>query len=378
MKGPKWLWMGIGLWSLCLHPYVAGEKSKTCENYPSDFVRYEALRFSGGQEIISPDKVVSADNNWDILLACLGGKTREELQGGGVGFTESQLMLLKAMGFLEFVKGADPERLLTVMPILGVSEKRALIKKAGDLAGEIEPELRDEIEKLKEALARKGYEERLFSVLFSAVVDGIVWFSFMEQGFVNAFALDRDRPLFDGIYWAGYPRRDFRCGTNIAVGDDVFMILNWSDGPMKKIQEAFHWDNLYALRDEFLAHGKVADEKLLSGLMPYGIVDDGGKFICPIIEMEESDAVFSTCRSLAAKIVEFMGRKLDLEKLRREFGFSSKEKAFVVVYHEWMWEFMERLVRRGLVRKPLAFSSPERAEPKDIGKLFFIVKGSFH
>jgi hypothetical protein len=52
--------------------------------YPADINRYEFLRYSGGQEILSVDAVVRADNNWSILLACLGGKTREELRAMGV------------------------------------------------------------------------------------------------------------------------------------------------------------------------------------------------------------------------------------------------------------------------------------------------------
>jgi len=339
---------------------------------------YEALRFSGGQEVFPPDKIASTDNNWEIMLSCLGGKTREELQENGIHFTESQLMLLKAMGFLEFSEDAGIEKLVTALPILGFSEKQALMQKVRSLAVEIEPGLRDDIKRLKETLAKQGYEDYLYSILFSAVVDGIVWFPFRAQGLVKEFALDRDRPLFDGVYWAYYPKRDFRCGTNIALGKDVFMILNWSDGPSEKIQEVFYWDNLYALRNEFLEYGRVADKELKSKLLPYGVVNDNGEFTVPIIEMKPDDQIFSICQSIAEKIVGFISQRWDLEKLQEEFGFADKEKAFVVAYHEWMWELMEYLGEKGIVKKPLAFSDPEEAGPKDIGKLFFIVRGSIN
>lgn len=376
MKNSKMLCITMCFLFMCLNHCDIPEKTKTNENYPVDFTAYEFLRYSGGQEIFSPDKIASADNNWEILLFCLGGKTREKLQEREIGFTESQLMLLNAMGFLEFVEDAGTEKLVTTLPILGSSEKKALIQKVRDFAVEFEPEFRDDVARLKEILVKNGHEEYLFSILFSAVVDGIVWFPFRVQGFVKEFALDQDRPLFDGVYWGYYPKRHFRCGTNIALGDDVFMILNWSDGPGKKIQEVFHWDNLYALRDEFLEHGRVTDEELKSELIPYGVVDGNGNFIVPIIEMNPDDQIFLTCQSMAAKIVGFMGQNLDLDKLQEEFGFADKEKAFVVVYHEWMWELMEHLDAQGIVRKPLAFSNPKKAGPEDIGKLFFIVRGS--
>ena len=376
MKKIKIFGTGICFLFLCLSYCKVTEKTETNENYPADFTAYESLRYSGGQEIFSADRIASADNNWEILLFCLGGKTRAQLLERKIDFTESQLMLLEAMGFLESVEDAGTKKLVTTLPILGFSEKKALIQKVRDLAVAFEPEFRDDVARLKEILAKNGHEEYLFSILFSAVVDGIVWFPFRAQGLVKEFALDQDRPLFDGVYWVYYPKRDFRCGTNIAMGDDAFMILNWSDGPGRKIQEVFHWDNLYALRDEFLEHGRVADEELQSELVPYGVVDDSGNFIVPIIEMNPDDQIFPICQSMAAKIVGFIGQHLALDKLQEEFGFADKEKAFVVAYHEWMWELMEHLDVQGLVRKPLAFSAPEKAGPEDIGKLFFIVRGS--
>jgi hypothetical protein len=378
MKYMSILRIGLCILLLGLGTCKAAEQSKSSKNYPSGFAQYEFLRYSGGHEIFSPEKIVSSDNNWEILLSCVGGKTREELQKNGINFTESQLMLLKAMGFLEFGKDPEPKKLITILPILGLSEKQALIQKMKGLVFEIEPELRDDIKKLKEVLAEKGYKDHLFSILFSVVVDGIVWFPFRAQGFVKEFALDQQRPLFDGIYWAYYPKREFRCGTNIALGNDVFMILNWSDGPNEKIQKVFHWDNLYALRDEYLKHGRIANEKLKLELIPYGIVNDDGYFTVPIIDLKPDDQVFLICQSIAAKIVRSISEKMGLEQLQKEFGFADKEKAFVVTYHEWMWELMEHLDNEGLVKKPLAFLDPEKAGPKDIGKLFFIVRGSIN
>lgn len=378
MKKFKIFGIGLCFLFLCLDHCQVREKTETDENYPFDSTEYEFLRYSGGQEIFSPDKIVSSDNNWEILLFCLGGKTREKLKERGIDFTDSQLMLLKAMGFLEFVEDAGTEKLVTTLPILGSSEKKALIQKVRGLAREIEPQLRDDIKTLKETLQGRGWEEYTFSILFSAVVDGIVWIPFRVQGFVKEFALDQARPLFDGVYWAYYPKRNFRCGTNIALGEDVFMILNWSDGPMKKIQEVFHWDNLYALRDEFSEHGRVVDENLRSELIPYGVLDQEGHFTVPFIEMDPNDPIFPLCQSMAYTIVGFISQKMDLERLQEEFGFADKEKAFVVAYHEWMWELMEHLDAQGIVNKPLAFSDPEKAGPEDIGKLFFIVKGSIN
>lgn len=127
MQNLKFLF--IGIYILCLGYYHCSvkERGKTDENYPSDFKKYEGLRFSGGQEIFSLEKIITPDNNWEILLARRDGKTRKELREEKIGFTESQFMLLKARGFLDFRRDTEPERLLTNLPILGSSDKQALI-----------------------------------------------------------------------------------------------------------------------------------------------------------------------------------------------------------------------------------------------------------
>jgi len=342
------------------------------EGYAPDIEQYEFLRFSGGQERMSPDRVVRADNNWEILLACLERKTKKELKGMDIKFTESQLMLLRAMRFIDY----DDEVIRTTMPILGVKEKQELISYLRRLAQDMEPVLKDDIHQLKEILTSQGYPDHVFSILFSGVIDGVVWFPFRAQGLVKEFSLSEERPLFDGVYWAYCPKRDFRCGSNIAIGKETFVVVNWSDGPQKKIQKVFHWENLYSMQEQMDQHGQIVDEDLISQLIPYGVVDEQGHMTVPVFEMKLDDPVFLACQSMAEKIVGFINQNLDIEALRTEYGFSDKEAAFVVVYHEWMWEFMEYLVEKGLIDKPLAFKQPELAEEKDIGKLLFVIRGS--
>jgi len=59
----------IGL-LLTVNRCVDKQKIGSKQNYPSDISQYEFLRYSGGEEVISPDHVVRADNNREILLAC--------------------------------------------------------------------------------------------------------------------------------------------------------------------------------------------------------------------------------------------------------------------------------------------------------------------
>ena len=94
------------------------------DELPSDVDKYEFLSYSGGQEVVSPDCVVHADNNWEILIACLGGKTWQDLKEAGVHATESQLLLLRAMRFIDYKDDWDKDTLTTTLPILGQRQKQ--------------------------------------------------------------------------------------------------------------------------------------------------------------------------------------------------------------------------------------------------------------
>lgn len=157
----KPLALSLSLVLLLTHAFpVFGSHDTLSKQYPTDINRYEFLRYSGGQEILSVDAVIRADNNWEILLACLGGKTREELQAIGVEINESQLMLLSVMRFVEVKKEAGREKIVTIMPILGLNKKQALIQRVRSVTREVELVVRDDLSLLIKTLRDAGHEDR--------------------------------------------------------------------------------------------------------------------------------------------------------------------------------------------------------------------------
>jgi hypothetical protein len=264
------------------------------------------------------------------------------------------------------------------MPILGARAKQMLDRELRGLARSVTTEIEGDLRLLRGALNQAGYEERLFTIFFSFVADGLVWIPLRTQGVVSEFKLTPEKPLYDGVFWGYYPKRAFRCGTNIALGNDLYVLLTWSDGPRGKIQAIFNWPNLRRIHKDLAEHGRITDVQLLRALEPYGIVNNSGVLTVPIIELKGTDLIFLVCQKMALSIVRLVTQKMDTDRLCREYGFSDKEKAFVVAYHEWMWELMEELVDRGLVKKPLAFAKPEEAGPREIGQLLFVAKGSIN
>ena len=155
-------------------------------------------------------------------------------------------------------------------------------------------------------------------------------------------------------------------------------MLNWSDGAQENIQKVFNWPNLNQIHTDLLEQGRIVHAELRPALEPYGIVDAEGNLTVPTIEMNETDPIFQISQILAMKVVKFIGVNMDRKGLCEEFRFSDEETAFVVTYHEWMWELMIYLIEKGFVELPFAFENPGEAEPQDIGRLIFTEKSPFN
>lgn len=345
----------------------------TEEDYPANLSEYEFLHYSRGQYVISPEEVVRADNNWEILLACLIPRTEKELKALGVSYTKSQALLLEAMRFIE--RDPDAGTAKTILPILGLYKKRKLERRMQELAVQVEPELREEVHALLEELKKVGREENAYSILFSFALDSIPWRRFLEKGVTEELRLSPSRPLYDGIYWAVYPRSDFRCGTNFEEGEDFYIAVNWSDGSLRKIWKAFNWTNLQRLRDDYAAHGRIVDKELRRELAAYEIFDSDGNFTIPIIDKTGQNALFSASMRIGEKAATLFMERQDLEKLKDELGLHDVYGTVIVAYHVWMWKYLEHLHEIGTLEKPVAFANPAEAEPAHIGQLLFLVKG---
>lgn len=341
-------------------------------DYPADFRKYEFLEYSGGSSVISPRDAISADNNWEILLACLEAKTVTELEEMGVDLTRSQLLLLRAMRFIDY--DMKTRKFKTSLPILGSEKKRLLIKRMRSLAVKLEPLLRTDVNSLLGELKKNGRKENAFTILFSYALDAVPWKLFQSKGVIGNIGLSPERPLYDGVYWAYYPPRGFRCGTNFFRGEGFYIALNWGEPARKKIFSVFHNTNMRQMRDDFQANGKIVSPGLIQELITYGLFDSEGNLTIPVIEEGGDGGLFEVCHRLGEKAASLFIEEQDLEALKNDFGFYNLEYTVIVCYHEWMWEYLEYLDEIGLVSKPFAFSNPEKAGPEHIGRLLFMRK----
>ncbi len=352
--------------STCLAQELSAE-----EDYPTDIQKYE-LSLMGHSTKISPRAVMQMDNNWEILIACLSEKTKDELKANDISFVDSQLLILNVMRLLD----VQEDRLKTVMPILGSKKMKSLRKKMRDLSLKIEPELRSGVDALKIELKKIGRKENVYTILFSYVLDELALDFFYEEGLIESSNPSAEKPFWAGTYWAVYPRREFSCGTDKMESPEISIMLNWSNVLGDKMWEGFNITNLRLLYNDLIKYGRVVNDELRKKLSSYRIFDSSGNLTVPIIEQKENNQLFQKCKSLALKASQQFLNNVDLKSLIEEYQLYDETKALAVSYHEWMWEYMDYLEENGIVRKPFAFSNPEEAKSSDIGALMFIVKTS--
>jgi len=319
----------------------------------------------------TPDNVIKLDNNGEILLVCTLGKTVEQLNTMDIQFTQSQIRLLLDWRLLREEQGV----LTTTFPILNADHTKHLRSFMKENASILGQNLREEMIALTRELQSIGREKNAYTILFSYILDDLVWDIWEEKSILPKKEITVEKPLWGGVVWAVYPPRDFSCGTNSISDKGVSLKVNWSEVAIKKmIPFVADWDNFSQMFDDFVEKGKVENKKAKQVFGPFNLFDSSGRFTVPVIVEKKDDALYQNCLSLSSKVSEQVLEVINWKKLKKELGFQDEEEALVVSYHELMWELLDYFEQQGLIQKPIAFANPEEAQSKDIGDLVFIVK----
>jgi hypothetical protein len=341
------------------------QKSVTFDDYR--IIQY--ISFSG----YDPIKVMRLDNNGDLLLACKKGKTKEQLYGLDIFVGDSQIRLLEIYDLLL----VEDEVLKTAFPILDaeqIGQIRAITKQ---VTPELAEYLTADVMELVNHLSKTGREKNTYSILFAYIVDGMIWSDFENMKLVNPIQINTEHPFWSGEVWAFYPPRKFSCGTNTWAEDQFLFKLNWSQlaNPVLKpfYKEIRKLDN--EMFKQFMKTGGVEDAYIKDAFSRFGIFDDSGKLLIPTIVENENNALYQMSRRISEKIAEKVPQLLSLEKLKIEYGFRDIQQTLVAVYHELMWDLMDKFEKKGIIDKPLLFTNPNKATSKNVADISFIVHG---
>lgn len=344
----------------CLVPALAQEP-------PTDLRNWELICYCSGR-LKGPDEIVREDNNGRILFAARQGTTRTRLKGEGIPFTESQIELLKDWRLL----AEQRDQLKTQMPVLGPGEMtrlRALLHaQAVELGRTLQPDFR----KLVTVLTQRGYANNAYSIVFSYLLDNLVWDDFDQRHLLPSMEITADKPFWSGTLWAIYPRRDAP-GTNSKSHGGWDLYVMWTRSVQPLLAPLNDSSLVESLLNDFETRGSVSDPATRSPLMALGILTAGGKPAVPIIREVADDSIYSESRAISRKVSDAMLRVSQSSGISGMIGTNDSGVALTIAYHEFMWELLDYLEQTGVIFPPAILSAKMQSDPREIHDLVFVV-----
>lgn len=344
---------------LSSNTYLFAQKT----NY-NNLCNWEDICYCSMNNSYHPSTVVGADNNWQLLLAMKNGLMLKQLDSLKVPYTKSQLLLLMSQRLLNKSDGIYK----TVIPILDTEQTAHLRKQSQFVASEIYPEIEHECHKLVAYLSKQNKAQNAYSILFSYVLDGLIWERFEKEGIVK----ERDNTeIWSGNYWFLTPKRTTDCGgTNSLTSKNFAFIWNWSH--TEKVTDGLWNKNIEALFP--LAQGNnIPDKEIINEFEAYGFFDKNLRLTIPVINEKENNTLYLLSNSIIDKLMPAFLAKTDVELLKTSYIFNDNSETVVIFYHEIMFDLMDLLLEKQVIQLPSAFQSPDKATPKDATDLCFIV-----
>ena len=367
-RGLGFGWTVLAL--LLLAPTSIARAQPATKTAPPRFNDYSFLQYITTANL-APASVLRLDNNGEIALAARRGITKEQLKATGIAYSESQIALLEAWRLL----AEDGDTLRTQFPILPIQETQRLRDRTHRAAAELSRRLEPKIRNLREELSRTGRAANSYILVFSYVLDGLVWHELESRHLVDSQKISAETPLWSGVVWALYPPRTFFPGTNSLSDGGVALKVAWTEQAIPKMGPFvadFH--TLGQLFDDYKTKGFVEDAHAKEVFGPFDLFDRSGHLTIPVIVESDSNALYRSAKAIAEEVAADAPGLLDPAGLVSAFGFRDEQQALVIAYHELMWDTMDQLEALGLVQRPVAFTAPERAKPADIAALTFIVR----
>jgi hypothetical protein len=337
---------------------------------PQDVGPYEITCFCNLSGT-SPESIIHLDNNRQILLASRTGKTRAQLKSEGINYTDSQLQLLFYWNLLEDREGT----LVTSIPMLDSHDTEQLRGEMKEAARAALPELRGDVAELLRQLQGIDREKSAFTILFSYVLDQLVWKQMERDKLIEKRApVTAERPFWSGVVWASGPPRKFAPGTNSYSDQGLTLNVSWSDSALSMLGPFLSAKEFIALFQQFQKNGKIVDPLVLKTFAPYGIADNNGNFTVPIIIERPTDRLYEQAEKLAVVVTRAVRTHVPLSAIQGRYGLHNTQETVVIAYHEFMWELLDQLAAEHIVNPPGVLVAPTAAQPSDVGYLVFIVR----
>lgn len=297
------------------------------------------------------------DNNWDILCAFVEPGTVARLDSLGIPFSKSQLRLLEVGDLLS----SDNGTYKTTMHIFSKSETDAIRRQSREFADSIFPVIEPEIAQLIAELKRAGYSRQTYSLVFSYLLDFYIW----DDARLASPTGCGDHGTWSGAFWAMFNSRDQdKIGTN-GFGP---VKQNWTDNLGYWLSSA----KLMAFAGEVnkTKGGRIGNREVIDAVAGWGLTDEDGNILIPVLHRNSNDAIDRLCRSIADRLSDAVKQRC--VTWSPAYGIASEREGQVMFYHEVMWDLLRILETKGLISMP-AILKGEEVGKQHFGDICFIV-----
>lgn len=176
---------------------------------------------------------------WSLHCFCLGAKetphgvVREHgallhrLIGGApaAALSEASLALLERHNLVR----RDGELVRISFPVLGTEASQLLRERARSVAAAIVTDIADPVQEVGRQLAASGFAGHTHAIVFGHVLDGLSWEVTRSLTTLPDTSLSAERPLWNGVFWASYPKPERTGGTNELRGRHGTLVMVWED-----------------------------------------------------------------------------------------------------------------------------------------------------
>ena len=326
---------------------------------------WDEVCFCSTNNSFHPSTITNADNNWQLLLAMKNGLTLKELDSLQIPYNQSQLLLLRSQRLLS----RNENIYKTNIPILADNQTIDFRKQSLAVAASICPEIEKECKELVAYLAKQQQSANAFPILFSYVLDGLIWKKFEKEKFIEK---KDGTNIWSGNYWFITPKRPFQCGTNsISVEGKYAFKFNWSD-QAGELMNDFYGADFDILVETLEKEGEITDKELIDKFSPFGFFDNKANLIVPIIAENDKNELYVLSNKIIDKLLPAFLKSTNIESIQKNYTFKNGSETIVVFYHEVMWDLLNLLIEKQVVQMPIIFKSPDKATQKDIVNLCFI------
>jgi len=298
---------------------------------PHDVKEFGLICFCNSR-VATPHLPIGLDNNGKILFAARNGVTPGQLASAGIPATDSQLRLLTDWSLLTKTGAAYQ----TSFPILDPASMAALRERLASTEKRILPALDADSAAIKRELTKRGYARSAYALLFSYVLDGLVWQKLEAAGKLPKTEISVERPYWSGTFWAVYPKQDAMPGTNSRAKGRYSLRMLWNPAVVDEINAFYGAKSTGEWMDAFAA-----------GSVEPPLYGPGGP--SPLIIREDrNDPIFVH----GSRIADTIAAAMLVTNVAAQLPQADESQRLLIGTHEFIWMVLADLAAKHRISQP--------------------------